>query len=129
MKTLFLIRGLPGSGKSSLIESLRITHNVSADMYHINSEGIYDWKPQNVKASHEWCKNQVRNFMLKEYTNIAVDNTFTIFRELGPYFELAEEFGYRVSTLIVENRHGNKSIHNVPEETIEKMKVRFEIVL
>jgi hypothetical protein len=27
----------------------------------------------------------------------------------------------------VENRHGNSSVHNVPEETIEKMKKRFEI--
>lgn len=128
MKELFLIRGVPGAGKTTLTKSLNVDVRFSADMYHVNGNGVYDWKPQNVKLSHEWCQSQVITAM-QEGRSIAVDNTFTTFRELGPYFELAKRFEYRVTTLIVENRHGNKSIHNVPEETIEKMKARFDIVL
>jgi hypothetical protein len=45
------------------------------------------------------------------------------------YFDLANTYGYKIVSLIIENRHGNKSIHNVPEETMDKMKNRFEIKL
>jgi len=45
------------------------------------------------------------------------------------YMDLAVKYGYQVVSLIVENRHGNSSVHNVPDETIEKMKSRFEISL
>ena len=128
MKKIFLIRGVPGAGKTTLIKSLNVDFNVSADMYHVNGIGVYDWKPQNVKLSHEWCQNQVITAM-QEGRSIAVDNTYTTLREMGPYFELAKTFGYEVTTLIVENRHGSKSVHNVPEETIRKMKERFDIVL
>jgi hypothetical protein len=43
--------------------------------------------------------------------------------------EVYKKYGYTVFTLVVENRHGGKNIHNVPEEIIEKMKQRFEIKL
>ena len=45
------------------------------------------------------------------------------------YFDLASTYGYRVVSLIVENRHGSKNVHNVPEETLEKMRNRFEVKL
>jgi hypothetical protein len=60
---------------------------------------------------------------------IVVSNTFTQEWEMQPYFDMAAKHGYRVVSLIVENRHGNQSIHSVPPETIEKMKNRFEIKL
>jgi hypothetical protein len=58
---------------------------------------------------------------------IAVSNTFTQFWEMEPYFELAEKYGYKTFSIVVENRHGNKSIHNVPEDKVQMMKDRFEI--
>ena len=35
----------------------------------------------------------------------------------------------KVFSIIVENRHGGENVHNVPQETLEKMKNRFEIKL
>jgi hypothetical protein len=46
-----------------------------------------------------------------------------------PYFDLAEKHGYRVYSLIVENRHGGVNEHGVPEDKLEIMKNRFEIKL
>jgi hypothetical protein len=34
-----------------------------------------------------------------------------------------------VFTIIVENRHGGKNVHGVPDDILEKMKGRFEISL
>ena len=43
--------------------------------------------------------------------------------------ELAKLYNYKVFSLIVENRHGNKNIHDVPQETIDRMRKRFDISL
>ena len=48
---------------------------------------------------------------------------------MKPYFDLAEKYGYNVYTIIVENRHKSKSIHNVPDYVIKAQRDRFEIVL
>ena len=60
---------------------------------------------------------------------IAVSNTFTQEWEMKPYFELAQEHGYMVFSIIVENRHGGTNIHGCPEEKVEQMRNRFEIKL
>jgi hypothetical protein len=66
------------------------------------------------------------------YPEIVVSNTFTTENELKPYYNLAKQYNYMVISLIVENRHGESektNIHNVPKETIEKMKNRFHVKL
>ena len=63
------------------------------------------------------------------YPEIVVCNTFSQEWEMKDYFDLASTYGYRVVSLIVENRHGSKNVHNVPEETLEKMRNRFEVKL
>ncbi len=60
---------------------------------------------------------------------ITVSNTFTQEWEMEPYFELAKKYGYKVFTVIVENRHGGINEHNVPEDKLEQMKNRFEVKL
>jgi hypothetical protein len=45
------------------------------------------------------------------------------------YFKLAEKYGYKVFSLIVENRHGGVNQHGVPKEKLEQMKDRFSIKL
>jgi hypothetical protein len=45
------------------------------------------------------------------------------------YFDLAEKHGYRVYSLIVENRHEGVNEHGVPEDKLEIMKNRFEVKL
>jgi hypothetical protein len=60
---------------------------------------------------------------------IIVSNTFTQEWEMTPYYEMAEKFGYRVHSLIVENRHGGQNEHGVPEKKLEQMENRFEVKL
>jgi TPP-dependent 2-oxoacid decarboxylase len=60
---------------------------------------------------------------------IVVSNTSTQLWEMEPYLTMAEENGYTVFSLIVENRHGGDNIHGVPSESIERMKNRFEVQL
>ena len=127
-KILYLIRGISGAGKSSLAKSLGGKH-VEADMYHLDENGNYNWKPVDVKKAHEWCQSIMGGWMSDGEEKIVVSNTFTQEWEMKPYFDLAEKNSYKVFSIIVENRHGGKNVHNVPQETLEKMKNRFEIKL
>jgi hypothetical protein len=63
------------------------------------------------------------------YRNIVVSNTFTQEWEMKFYKLIAKKYGYKVYTIIVENRHGGVNQHGVPEDKVEQMKNRFEIKL
>lgn len=139
---LYLIRGLPGSGKSTFASEMAETFYADyweADMYFYlvpnRPSGTiifgheYNFDATKLHAAHTWCKDRVENDMENERDDIIVSNTFTTEKELKPYLEMAEQHGYTVTTLIVENRHGNSSIHGVPEETMTKMRNRFSVKL
>jgi predicted kinase len=125
MKELFLLRGLPGAGKSTLAKSLGGKH-IEADMY-FEFEGKYEFDSSKLKEAHAWCQNAVRIWMINQVPKVVVSNTFTQTWEMDYYFELAKEHGYRVYSLVVENRHGGENIHNVPKEKIEEMARRFNV--
>lgn len=132
MKELFLLRGLPGSGKSTLAKSLGGIH-IEADQYFM-VDGEYKFDGSKIKLAHNYCQSQTQAWMRSNGEQVNVDrivvsNTFTQEWEMQPYFEMAEKYGYRVYSLIVENRHGGVNEHGVPEEKLEQMKNRFEIKL
>lgn len=131
-KELFLLRGLPGSGKTTLANQLGGSL-VEADRYFMEY-GEYKFDASKLKEAHAWCKEQVQNWMETngrgfDVPRIVVSNTFTQEWEMKSYYDLAREHGYMVFSLIVENRHGGKNVHNVPEDKIEQMRKRFEVIL
>jgi len=132
MKTLYIVRGIPGSGKSTFAKSLGGTH-FEADMFFMK-DGEYKFDMFKIKEAHKWCQDCVNTAMILNTTaglndTIVVSNTFTQEWEMKPYFELAEQHDYRVFSIIIENRHGWVNEHNVPEEVLSLMKNRFEVVL
>jgi predicted kinase len=128
MKSLFLLRGLPGAGKSTLAKSIGGSH-VEADMYFLNEQGEYNFDPAKLKDAHNWCRETAEAAMKRGADKLIVSNTFTMEWEMDAYYELAEKYNFTVFSLIVENRHGGKNVHNCPEEKVEMMKKRFEIQL
>lgn len=126
MKNLFLLRGLPGSGKTTLGNTIA-QHCFAADDYFM-VDGEYCFDASKLKTAHEFCQSRTRMHM-ELGVDVAVSNTFTQTWEMKPYFDMAEEFGYTVHSLIVENRHGGVNVHGVPEEAIKKMRNRFDVRL
>jgi len=133
-KDLILLRGLPGSGKSTLGEVILYLPNnnlkpLSADDYFTKPDGTYNFDFEKLKEAHNDCQQRCANLMMNGVIRIVVANTFTQEWEMKPYFEMAERYGYRVHTLIVENRHGGNNVHGVPDEKLEIMKNRFDVSL
>jgi hypothetical protein len=122
-----LFRGLPGSGKSTAAKLLGCPH-FEADMYFMK-DGKYNFDPTKLKMAHNWCQIQTQKAMVDDEPIIAVSNTFTQEWEMETYYDLAKIHGYRVVSMIVENRHGGINEHDCPPEAIERMKNRFEVKL
>ena len=132
---LILLRGLPGSGKTTLakiILQLRSTDEpeiLSADDFFEDKEGEYNFDPTKLKEAHNYCQFRCSERMRQQKARIVVANTFTQEWEMDEYFKMAERYNYRIHTVIVENRHGNENVHGVPENKLQQMKNRFEIKL
>jgi predicted kinase len=135
-KKLYIVRGIPGSGKSTFALNLVGSDFLvcEADKYFM-VDGEYKFDGSKLKEAHESCRTMVETYMKDSlmndqfYREIAVSNTFTQEWEMQPYFDLAKQYGYMVFSIIVENRHGGSNQHGVPVEAIQRMKDRFNVKL
>ena len=132
---LILLRGIPGSGKTTLANVILQQPNnnpqeiLSADDFFDDGNGGYNFDPTKLKEAHNYCQFRCSERMRQQKSRIVVANTFTQEWEMDEYFKMAERYDYRVHTIIVENRHGNENIHGVPRDKVQQMKNRFEIKL
>ena len=140
-KYLLLIRGCPGAGKSYYARRVMkkfdcmFNGNIaycSADKYFINDAGVYTYNREKIGAAHEECKNKAAAAMLKGIDLVILDNTNTTKKELNPYIEMANKYGYTVKYKVVGGaseedikKYAARNIHGVSEETIRKMAQRL----
>lgn len=123
---LLLIRGLPGSGKSTLAKNLiGFYQHRETDMFWMK-DGEYKFDYNRLTEAHEWCLEETRKLMQAGFSPV-VSNTFTVKRNMRPYFELAREFGIVPTVIHCQNDFGN--IHNVPELTLNNMRNQFEYII
>jgi len=127
-KVLYIVRGIPGSGKTTFAQSLGCPV-FEADMFFVNKQGVYNFDGSKIKDAHAWCQEMVEDEMFNQHEKVAVSNTFTQDWEMKPYYDMAKTYGYTVFSVIVENRHGGENLHGVPEDKVQIMKNRFEVKL
>lgn len=128
-KTLFLIRGVPGSGKTTLAQALYGSFEgcaiqLSADDFMVNEDDEYQFQPGRLAEVHARCLSATDGAMRNTIVPIIVHNTFTQNWEMKPYFDLAKKYGYSVFVVRCENQFGN--VHGVPDAKVQQMVDRFE---
>jgi predicted kinase len=129
MNTIILVRGLPGSGKSSFAAMLGAAV-LEADQY-FQQDGTYKFNPQKLRCAHKWCQEEAEKYMQANVPKFFVCNTFTQNWELQPYVELARKYAYRVVVLTIESgldsdALAGRNLHSVPPDAIQRMANRWE---
>lgn len=129
MAELIIVRGLPGSGKSTyaanLIADRENTRHYEADMF-FNRWPSYKFEPRLISAAHDWCySNVVRALWLGE--DVVVSNTFTQMWEMDRYFGIPSIVD-DVTVRVVEVRTQFQNIHGVPEEKLKQMAARWQSI-
>jgi hypothetical protein len=105
---------------------------ISADDYYIDENGTYNFDPEKLKESHEWCRGEVQQFMADEYPVIVTHNTFTRKWEVDPYIGMATKYEYQVTVLNIfdgglsDYDLSNRGEHNTPPYVIQKQRKRWE---
>ena len=98
---------------------------LASDDYFVQPDGSYHWDPKFLGLAHKSCQERCKLAMEAEDKRIFVCNTFISTSEMTPYIKLADEHGYKVFSIIVENRHGNNSVHGVPDEKRQEMDINL----
>ena len=70
-KVMFIMRGLPGSGKSTIANQIKQLYGdlaviCSVDNFRINHEGENMWKPEEYGMPHLMCEEKARQACQKE---------------------------------------------------------------
>ncbi|XP_075276352.1 uncharacterized protein LOC104332702 isoform X3 [Opisthocomus hoazin] len=135
-KWLLILRGLPGSGKSTLSRILLSQSRdgiiLSTDDYFRQQDG-YTYNAAQLGDAHDWNQKRAKQAMEQGKSPVIIDNTNTQAWEMKPYVEVALERGYRVEfhepdtwwkfdpeELEKRNKHG------VTREKIAQMLERYE---
>lgn len=123
---LIIVRGLPGSGKSTFAAAMANTilfgAHIEADMFFEGERG-YSFDASKLPIAHEWCLKRTET-LLNECRVVFVSNTFSRRWEYEPYVKLAEALNVPCHVLTMTGNYGN--VHGVPVEAIERMRQRWE---
>ena len=121
---LILVRGLPGSGKSTHSNSEKYNKFIHCESDHYFLKGgEYVFDRRELYTSHAYCQFKAFNAMLNGF-DVIVANTFTQIPEILPYIRFAQDNG--IKWKIVECYGKWQNVHGTPEEIMLAMKTRWE---
>jgi len=131
-KTVYIMVGAPGSGKSTRVKTHtadKASAVVSADHY-FEATGTYVFNRLELYEAHKACKKAFIEALDHPLVDlVVVDNTNTTAKERGFYIQEAASRGVRVFVDAVECEAAvcfERNIHDVPLEAIERMIARID---
>ena len=128
MAKIFVLRGIPGSGKSTLTKEIVSKDGgaivCSADD-HFMKDGVYSFNPVELPQAHGACQRRfIAACQAAEPDVIIVDNTNLSVAEFAGYVNFGQAFGHDVEiiTLMVDPAiAAARNIHGVPADRVNKM--------
>jgi predicted kinase len=132
MPDLIIVRGVPGSGKTTLANECAATYRsagissavVSADDWMVDGEGKYAYDYTQLPYCHTMCQRETCRMMTEGVSVIFVANTFVRKWEAEVYLQLAKLWGYTVTVYRMTGEYEN--VHGVPADKVAIMKANME---
>ncbi len=123
---VLIMRGLPGSGKST--DARRWADLVTGTLIFSMDDYMYaggrDFNPMLIERCHEQCRKDFELALQAKTPLVIVDNTNTKFSSIVPYVELIEKYHYSFTVMqfhVEPKVAAERNIHKVPLETLERM--------
>jgi predicted kinase len=131
--TVFILRGIPGSGKSTLTKGIwgllgRSGQVCSADHYWIQPDGSYKFDLSKVPQNHHKCLRMFCQAAGECEKYVFLDNTNTTVSEFSHYVKIAIAYGYKVVIVTLNisvETSIKRNVHQVPEKTVKGMLERL----
>ncbi|XP_072932623.1 uncharacterized protein [Epargyreus clarus] len=135
-RTLIIMRGAPGSGKSYLARQiLEITIGSKVEQQHIFSTddyfmmgGNYRYDKTRLQDAHIWNQRKVFDALDKGISPVIIDNTNVEYWEIEPYARTGVYNGYLLevvepNTTWARNLYqlASRNLHGVPAPNIKRM--------
>lgn len=134
MTDLTIIRGLPGSGKSTLASNLisdwgfyeghpcGAPVHLEADMY-FTKNGEYKYVSSEIQDAHKYCFAAAEALLILN-KQVVVSNTFVEIWQMEGYIDMALRENKSITIYECTGKYG--SIHNVPEESMQRMASKWQ---
>jgi hypothetical protein len=146
-KTVYIMRGIPGSGKSTKAKSLAPAENIfSTDEYWM-VDGEYQFDFNRLGLAHRWNEDRAADAMSRGVTPIVIDNTNVKVKAFQAYLDMAAKYKYTVEIVMPDTPWWNdiypriqdktftdddinlltsKTVHGVPFDSIKGMMKGWE---
>ena len=128
-KICFIIRGLPGSGKSTTAHSMGFRYGVDlfeTDEYFTAPNGCYRFRLEEMPDAIKDCADRFMAAVDEGWPRVCVTGVFTFPAHFNFYQTYAYRKGYRLHVITVNHTPTTQSIHDVPTDVYERMKKTFQ---
>ena len=132
MKLAVIMRGLPGSGKSTKAKEIAGEIGVicSADDFFLDEEGVYRFYGRMLPEAHAGNQLAFRCALMLGVSIVVCDNSNITRAEYEPYVRMAKEAGYAVSISAMPHatpvQMRERNTHAVPDYALNKIFSRWE---
>lgn len=130
-RILYILRGVPGTGKTTRALELckQLDLVVEADQFphrYIRHQGVLMGLNPTVSNAdaHAWANGVLKSLLAMHLPKVAIANTMCKREWVQPFIMLADRYGYQPVVVDCTTEYG--SIHNVPDEVMNRMRETWE---